>query len=94
MQILNLNLMIAALVYADLANQLDSAIILINQGENADVAPLSVTSGQDPLFGGDMDLWKQLANTINSRLIITANGKVDFANTTFDDAGFLTTDVF
>jgi hypothetical protein len=81
-----------ALVYADLANQLDSAIILINQGENADVAPLSVTSGQDPLFGGDMDLWKQLANTIKLRLIVTSNGKVDFANATFDDAGFLTTD--
>jgi hypothetical protein len=81
-----------ALVYADLAKQLDSAIILIDQGQNADVAPLSVTSGQDPLFSGDMDLWKQLANTIKLRLIITANGKVDFANTSFDDAGFLTTD--
>lgn len=81
-----------ALIYADLANQLDSAISIINQGQNAAVAPLSVTSGQDPLFSGNMDSWKQLANTIKLRLMITANGKVNFANTTFDAAGFLTSD--
>jgi hypothetical protein len=81
-----------ATIYADLANQLDSAIAIINAGQSADVSPLSVTSGQDPLFSGNMNLWKQFANTIKLRLMITANGKANFANTSFDDAGFLTKD--
>ena len=81
-----------ALIYADLAKQLDSAIGLIKQGQALDVQPLSVSTGQDPLFSGNMNLWKKFANTVKLRLLITGNGKVTFANTAFDDAGFLTTD--
>ena len=80
------------LIYADLARQLDSAIILINQGQTADVHPLAVSDGQDPMFHGNMDSWKKFANTVKLRLMITSNGKVDFANTQFDAAGFLTDD--
>lgn len=82
------------LIYADLAKQIDSAILLINQGENATGAlvPINVSSGQDPLFGGDMDMWKEFANTLKLRLMVTGNGKVTFANTSFDPVGFLTTD--
>ncbi len=39
-----------------------------------------------------MDLWKKLANTLKLRLLIHANGKVNFANTTFTNDGFLSTD--
>lgn len=81
-----------ALIYADLATQIDTALMLINQGQTADVSPISVTDGQDPLFGGNMNSWKKFANTIKLRLMVTGNGKVTFGSTAFDDAGFLTED--
>lgn len=84
-------------IYADLAKQLDDAISIIKQTEErehesstSNVKALS--SGTDPMFHGDMTLWKQLANTIKLRLIIRAQNKVTFANTTFDEAGFLEED--
>lgn len=80
------------LIYADLAKQLDSAILLINAGQAATSSPLNVKSGQDPMFSGNMNSWKRFANTVKLRLMITANGKVNFANTNFDAAGFLTED--
>lgn len=80
------------LIYADLAKQLDSAIALINEGQAAVPSPVALTSGQDPMFGGNMNSWKKFANTVKLRLMITANGKVNFANTSFDAAGFLTDD--
>jgi hypothetical protein len=83
-------------IYKDLGVQLDSAIALINatqteQDENSTNNVKDLGSA-DPLFKGDMDKWKQLANTLKLRLIIRAGGKVAFANTSFDEAGFLTTD--
>jgi hypothetical protein len=44
------------------------------------------------MFGGDVDLWKQFANTLKLRLHVRANGKVDFSNSTYTDDGFLTED--
>lgn len=80
------------LIYADLAAQLDSAILIINQGQAAAAPPLAMSSGQDPLFGGNMNKWKQFANTVKLRLMVEGNGQATFANKTFDPAGFLTTD--
>lgn len=77
-------------IYASIATLLDSAIKRINDASSAaGVTPLGTS---DVLFGGDMKKWKQLANTVKLRLILTSNGKVNFANKSFDDAGFLTTD--
>ena len=81
-----------ALIYADLATQLDTALMLINQGQTAAINPAKVTKAQDPMFGGNMNLWKQFANTVKLRLMVTGNGKVNFGNTAFDAAGFLTND--
>jgi hypothetical protein len=81
-----------ALVYADLAKQLDTAIALINEGQAAPVTPSTVTNAQDPLFSGNMNRWKKFANTLKLRLLITGDGKAQFSNTTFDPAGFLTDD--
>jgi len=80
----------AKTIYKDLASQLDTAINEINKGAStAGVTPLG---NSDVMFKGDLTKWKQFANTLKLRLIIHANGKVTFANTTFDAAGFLTTD--
>ncbi|SFD78037.1 Starch-binding associating with outer membrane [Chitinophaga sp. CF118] len=84
-------------IYVDLANQLDTAIGTIittmteeSTNPTSNVKPLS--SATDPMFGGDMEKWIQFANTVKLRLFIRANGKVTFTNTTFDAAGFLTSD--
>lgn len=80
----------AKAVYKDLADQLDVAIQTINTG-NSTVAVKSLNTS-DVLFGSNMTLWKQLANTLKLRLLIHGNGKVTFSNTTFSSDGFLTTD--
>lgn len=81
----------AADIYADLARQLDSAILLIHTTDTAS-GEIKTMDTYDIMFGGDENKWIQLANTIKLRLMVRANGKVTFANTTFDDAGFLTDD--
>jgi hypothetical protein len=87
----------AEVIYADLAVQLDSAILVIKATEDREHASSTsnvkkLGSGTDPMFRGSTTQWKKLANTLKLRLMIRARGKVTFANTTFDDAGFLTTD--
>lgn len=82
----------AATIYASLASQLDTAIALIHAADTVttvDVLPLGNT---DVLFGADMKKWIRFANTLKLRLILHAQGKATFANTTFDGAGFLTDD--
>lgn len=77
-------------IYKDLASQLDTAINTINTGSTTvAVKPLGTS---DVMFKGDMSAWKKFANTLKLRLIIHANGKVAFANTTFSSDGFLTSD--
>jgi len=81
----------AKTVYPALAVQLDSAIAIIEQGQSSGTQA-TVAAANDPLFGGTMTSWIQFANTIKLRLIIRASGVATFSNTTFDAAGFLTTD--
>lgn len=78
----------ATVIYQALANTLDSAILEINNAGSGAV----YQSGADPLFGGNMTLWKQFANTIKLRLIIHASAVMTFSNMTFSSDGFLTTD--
>jgi hypothetical protein len=80
----------AKVIYKDLANQLDTAIAEINAGANIPgVTPLG---NSDVMFKGNVTKWKQFANTLKLRILIHGNGKVAFSNSTFDAAGFLTTD--
>ena len=79
----------ASTVYVSLANLLDSGIALIN---NAPSGVTGLLSSSDPLFSGNMTLWKEFANTIKLRLIIRASAVTTFPNMTFDAAGFLTAD--
>jgi len=84
-------------VYADLAVQLDSAIAIIEATEDRQHSSSTsnvkdLDGSTDPMFHGDLDLWKQLANTIKLKLMVRGRGKVTFANTTFNAAGFLQED--
>ena len=80
----------AASIYASLAGELDEAMATINATDALAVKnPLGV---YDIVFAGDMSKWLKLANTIKLRLMVRGNGKVSFTNTSFDPAGFLTTD--
>jgi len=80
----------AKTLYPLLANELDTAIATI-EAANTNVAE-ALTSGTDPLFGGNETSWIQFANTIKLRLIVRASAMVTFSNTTFDANGFLATD--
>jgi hypothetical protein len=77
-------------IYKDLASELDKAVASINAG--ASIAGITPLGTSDVMFAGDMKKWKQLANTLKLRIIIRASGKVSFANTTFSNDGFLTSD--
>ncbi|PSL44210.1 SusD-like starch-binding protein associating with outer membrane [Chitinophaga niastensis] len=80
----------AKVIYKDLADQLDVAIGLINAGNTTvGAVPLGTS---DVIFGGDVTKWKQFANTLKLRIILRANGKVTFSNTTFSADGFLAAD--
>jgi hypothetical protein len=78
-------------IYKNLAEELDNAIASINAGLASPATSIAMTV-QDVMFKGDMVNWKKLANTIKLRLMIRGAGKVTFSNTSFDAAGFLTTD--
>ncbi|MEI3802478.1 MULTISPECIES: SusD/RagB family nutrient-binding outer membrane lipoprotein [unclassified Chitinophaga] len=80
----------AKLIYKDLAAQLDTAIQLINEGDNT--VAVHALGNADVIFNGDVVKWKQLANTLKLRIILRGSGKVTFNNTTFSPDGFLTTD--
>jgi len=80
----------AATIYAGLAGEIDEALAAIHA---TDALTLKNGLGSaDIVFAGDMTKWTQLANTIKLRLIVRGNGKVSFSDTSFDPAGFLTTD--
>ncbi len=75
-------------IYPKLASLLDSAIAEINNAKS----PTTLSTGIDPLFGGNMISWKQFANTLKLRLIIRGSATTKFANTSFSSDGFLTDD--
>jgi hypothetical protein len=80
----------AASVYTGIAAELDEAIAAIHEAQALPV--INEMGDNDIVFGGDMDKWLQLANTIKLRLMIRANGKTTFNDTSFDPVGFLDED--
>jgi hypothetical protein len=82
----------AKTIYPALAVQLDSAISIIENQAAGDQNEIALNSGTDPMFAGTMTSWIKFANTLKLRLIIRASSAVSFANTSFDAAGFLSTD--
>jgi hypothetical protein len=80
----------ATTVYAGVASEIDEGIAAINA--TAALATKNSLGSADIVFAGDMTKWIQFGNTVKLRLMVRGNGKVSFANTSFDPAGFLTTD--
>ena len=88
----------ALVVYEDLIVQLDNAIALINAGSsNANV----ITPGtDDAMFSGDMNKWKQMANTVKLRILIRQSdmsGRTSYVASEFnkianEGSGFITED--
>ncbi len=83
----------AEAIYLDLYNTLDDALATINNA----VEPIGFTNvlvKSDVMFDGDINKWKQLANTLKLKLLIRASGTGVFNGVTpsFDPAGFLTAD--
>jgi len=84
-------------IYKDLIAQLTASIDAIAAAQTGTVAN-KVVASTDPLFKGDMDLWKKFANTIKLRLLIKMRGvpeQASYATTEFaalnTTLGFLTT---
>ncbi len=75
-------------IYAALAVELDDAMSAIKKGNG--LAVKNPITNYDIIFGGDMDAWLKFANTLKLRLVVRGQGKVTFANTSFDAIGFLT----
>jgi len=83
----------AQTIYDDLIVQLDSAIFLLNE---AAANSQTIESASDIIGGGDLDLWKQMANTFKLRVLIrqsVARGSYVSSNMSFDEVGFITSTV-
>lgn len=85
----------AAAIYQDLVVKLDEAIAVIDNAKS----PVTLNPSSDPLFGGNMNRWKQFANTLKLRLLIRISGLPALAAFTKDHfakidqkLGFLTED--
>jgi SusD/RagB-like outer membrane lipoprotein len=57
----------AQMIYEDIVKKIDTAITMINTASSAAVAPDNTS---DILFGGNMLLWKQFANTLKLRILL------------------------
>ena len=81
----------AKAIYNDLVVQLDSAILLLTQAEEAS---LTIESKFDVINGGDITAWKQYANTLKLRVLLRRAEMGDqSADMQFDEAGFITSSV-
>jgi len=80
----------AATIYKSLADQIDSALAILNNQNGSEVD----MSGVDVMFKGNITKWKQFANTLKLRILVRGWGKVNFStqNKTFGSEGFLTDD--
>ncbi len=82
-------------IYADLLNQLDSAVNLIR---NADISKNPGLEEADIMFGGDVDMWVKFANTQHLKLALREsqvtgfNGAAEVAKIVANGGGFLESD--
>ena len=71
----------AADIYKDLVAQLNASITTITAGQ-ASASTANIVSSGDPMFAGDMNKWKQFANTLKLRLLIKMAGVSDLTSFT------------
>ncbi len=82
----------AQVIYEDLVVQLDTAILLLKEAEEA---TLMLESKYDIIGGGDIPTWKQYANTLKLRVLLRQaemSGRQSYisSNMNFDASGFIT----
>jgi hypothetical protein len=86
----------AKLVYDSIYALLDDALATINAGQNDqatnDASNVQDLGSKDVMFGGDMDSWKQLANSIKLRIAIRGKAGGMSFNNNYDPVGFLSDD--
>jgi hypothetical protein len=70
-------------VYKALIQELDDAMLLLNGSGTID-------AGSDPMFGGDVTRWKQMANTVKLKLVVRLSKATDPAVIAFRDAALAT----
>ena len=85
----------AQAIYEDLVVQLDTAILLLKEAEEA---TLVLDSKYDIIGGGDLTVWKEYANTLKLRILLRQAEMSDrqsyiSSNMKFDGAGFITSNV-
>lgn len=77
-----------ALIYADLLEEVNEAIDLI---DNATIETISVGS-EDAIFGGTMSMWRKFANTLKLRLVLRQSNVISDAEAQNMLAGITTAD--
>ena len=81
----------AQAIYNDFVVQLDSAILLLAQAEEAS---LTIEAKFDVINGGDITAWKQYANTLKLRVLLRQSEIGDLSGKmNFDEAGFITSSI-
>jgi hypothetical protein len=63
----------ASEIYKDLVVQINAALTEITAGQ-ADINTIAIPESADPMFRGNMDLWKRFGNTLKLRLLIKMAG--------------------
>lgn len=85
----------AKTIYEDLIVELSEAIELINTGDN-----ILEPGDDDTMFGGDMEVWKQFANSVKLRILVRQSSmtgrdayiKEKFAEIAAEGSGYITSD--
>lgn len=76
-----------ALIYADLLEEVNEAITMIDNSADA-----VVVGTEDIIYGGDMSQWRKFANTLKLRLIVRQSNTISTADASAALAGLTTGD--
>jgi hypothetical protein len=63
-----------SVVYGALLSKIDAALVLLNNGQANKMAT------SDPMFAGDMSMWKKFANTLKLRMVMRQSNTANFAS--------------
>lgn len=76
-----------ATIYAGIISELDEAMALIGSAENTGDG-IDLLTTNDLFYGGDVQMWKKLANTLKLRMALRAQGSegASFADTAIAEA--------
>lgn len=75
-----------AAIYRSLVTSINEAIAAIPAPGVAIPGDIAVTAGEDTIFGGDMQLWKQFANNVKLKILLRQSKVTDTNVRSFVDA--------